>query len=176
MREWKHTATRLAVDQRTNPGAETFLLLLATCLFHAAATLAAFAALWVLSIFGIPQGRRAGAIVVWILFLPAIVTRLAFRWQVKARPTPGFTTKVALAFTATNSLYGAIAVLAWPNLLAELPQLIPMQKWGFMLALGALSWIVSATAFHISTRGKGAPNPQRTTSDTRLLNQRHDGE
>lgn len=155
MGEWEHTSTRLAVDQRTKPSAESPLLLLGICLFHAVATLGACAVLWLLSISGIPHGRGSGAIVIWMLFLPAILTGLVFRWRVKARPTPGFTTKVALIFTATNYLCGIVATFVWPNLLADLPQLVPMQRWGLMFAIGALSWIFSAAAFHISTRGKG---------------------
>ena len=154
MGEWEHTSTRLLVDQRTNPTAETLPLLLATCLFHAAATLAALTALWVLFSIGVPHSRRGGTVVLWILFLPAIITGLMFRWWVKARPTPSFTAKVALVFTATNYSCGLVATLTWPSLLADLPPLVPMQKWGLLTAMGALSWLFSATAFHIATRGK----------------------
>lgn len=154
MGEWEHTSTRLLVDQRTDPTAETLPLLLATCLFHAAATLAALAALWVLFSIGIAQSHRGGKVVLWILFLPAIMTGLVFRWRVKARPTPSFTTKAALIFTATNYSCGIAATLTWPSLLTDLPPLVPMQKWGLLAAIAALSWLFSATAFHIATRGK----------------------
>jgi hypothetical protein len=121
---------------------------------HLVATVLAFALLALLFHAGaeVVHGRRPGNFIGLVAFSPSLLPGLVFRRHLSARPTPGFTTKVAFAFTATNLACAGTAAWLWPHLLPPLPHLYPYQWWGVVLAFIGLSWMSSAIAFHVATR------------------------